>query len=203
MWIASVRRTSDFCRTDSRPGGDVRDAPQSAATSRLSGPRAMEANSSKTAVYAALIGNALVAATKIGAALWTGELGDDERGRPLGRGHCQREPAALRLSPGEPSAGRASSDGVRARIVPLELHRCAASICAWFRHFPLPGRFARMAPRPIQNPLVNYVVLGLSFVFEGVSWSIALRGLRAASQRLGYYESFIRSKNPPAFYGPF
>lgn len=72
MWIASVRRTSDFRRTGSRPSGDVRDAPQAAATSRLSGPRAMEANSSKTAVYAALIGNALVAATKIGGALWTG-----------------------------------------------------------------------------------------------------------------------------------
>ena len=35
-----------------------------------------------------------------------------------------------------------------------------------------------LGPEPIHNPTVNYVVLGLSFLFEGGSWWIALREFR-------------------------
>ena len=56
-----------------------------------------------------------------------------------------------------------------------------------------------LAPRPIEDPIVSYIVLGMSFLFEGASWLIALRRIRADGGRLGYYEAFVRSKDPPAF----
>ena len=54
-------------------------------------------------------------------------------------------------------------------------------------------------PKPISDPLVNYVVLGLAFLFEGASWLVALRQFRAVKGPLGYYEAFRRSKDPISF----
>jgi len=55
------------------------------------------------------------------------------------------------------------------------------------------------APEPIVDPIVSYVVLGLSFLFEGGSWLVAFRQFDAARGGLGFQEAFRRSKNPPAF----
>ncbi|MCP3459661.1 cation transporter [Bradyrhizobium sp. CCGUVB23] len=46
---------------------------------------------------------------------------------------------------------------------------------------------------------MSFVVLELSFVFEGVSRMFALRHFRSEHARLGWYEAFVRSKDPPAF----
>ena len=56
-----------------------------------------------------------------------------------------------------------------------------------------------LRPQPIEDPAVSYVVLGFSFLFEGASWLIALRRVRADGNRYGYYRAFVRSKDPPAF----
>ena len=55
------------------------------------------------------------------------------------------------------------------------------------------------APAPIDNAIVNYVVLALSFVFEGTSWRISQRAFSAAKGDLGYWEAVRRSKDPPSF----
>lgn len=54
-------------------------------------------------------------------------------------------------------------------------------------------------PEPMTRPLVNYVVLAISLVFEGATWVIALREFRSTKGRLGYFEAFRRSKNPTTF----
>ena len=54
-------------------------------------------------------------------------------------------------------------------------------------------------PEPIENAVVNYVVLALSFVFEGVSWHVALRAFRATKSDLSYWQAIRRNKDPPAF----
>lgn len=53
--------------------------------------------------------------------------------------------------------------------------------------------------QPIADPSVNYVVLGLAFVFDGASWWVSLRQFRAAKGSMGYYEAFRSSKDPPSF----
>src|SRR6188472_2396149 len=47
-----------------------------------------------------------------------------------------------------------------------------------------------MHPEPIRNPLMNYMVLGGSFAFEGVSWWFGLEAFRAAKGSQGYAEAF-------------
>ncbi len=54
-------------------------------------------------------------------------------------------------------------------------------------------------PEPIRDPMVNYMVLVLAFVFEGASWIVSFRQFRAASGRIELYAAFVRSKDPPSF----
>lgn len=54
-------------------------------------------------------------------------------------------------------------------------------------------------PEVIDHPLINYLVLAVSFLFEGASWSLALREFRARKGRLGYFEAFRLSKDPTTF----
>lgn len=54
-------------------------------------------------------------------------------------------------------------------------------------------------PTAIEHPGVIALVLGLAFVFEGTSWWIAVRAFGAAKRDLGWWEAFVRSKDPPTF----
>jgi len=56
-----------------------------------------------------------------------------------------------------------------------------------------------LEPEPIRDPVINYVVLALAFVFEGASWVVSFRQFRAASGKNELYEAFVRSKDPPSF----
>lgn len=52
-----------------------------------------------------------------------------------------------------------------------------------------------IAPVPIENVSVTYIVLSLSAIFEGYSWSIALAEVRRRKGKLGYIEAARRSKD--------
>lgn len=54
-------------------------------------------------------------------------------------------------------------------------------------------------PTVVEHPLLNYLVLAISFLFEGISWSVALHEFRARKGRLGYFEAFRLSKDPTTF----
>ena len=54
-------------------------------------------------------------------------------------------------------------------------------------------------PEPITNPLVNYIVLGLALVFEGVAWYFAFREFSRVKGRWGYLEAIQRAKDPSIF----
>ena len=54
-------------------------------------------------------------------------------------------------------------------------------------------------PEPMERPLVNYLVLGISLLFEGSSWFIALREFRRDKGEAGYFQAFRRSKDPTTF----
>jgi cation diffusion facilitator family transporter len=51
----------------------------------------------------------------------------------------------------------------------------------------------------IDNPLLSLVVLGVSFLFEGTSWIVAVRHFRERKGKQSYYEAFRRSKDPTVF----
>jgi cation diffusion facilitator family transporter len=54
-------------------------------------------------------------------------------------------------------------------------------------------------PKPIGQPYVIFVVLAVSLAFEGASWLVGMRAFRAAKRKLGWWEAFRRSKDPPTF----
>ncbi|WP_305804670.1 cation diffusion facilitator family transporter [Stenotrophomonas sp. YIM B06876] len=54
-------------------------------------------------------------------------------------------------------------------------------------------------PVPGGSHSLAYLVLGVSLVFEGISWTVAVREFRATKGQLGYFEAFRRSKDPSTF----
>ncbi|MDF1535977.1 MAG: cation diffusion facilitator family transporter [bacterium] len=54
-------------------------------------------------------------------------------------------------------------------------------------------------PAPVENPAVNYIVLGLALLFEGAAWIFALREFSRVKGRWGYLEAVSRGKNPSLF----
>jgi cation diffusion facilitator family transporter len=52
-------------------------------------------------------------------------------------------------------------------------------------------------PEPIENPAVSYVVLGLSLLFEGSSWTFAYRNFRANIDHRGFWHAIRESRDPP------
>ena len=54
-------------------------------------------------------------------------------------------------------------------------------------------------PRLPGNAAITFTVLALSFVFEAISWRIALKDFQATKGTLGYFEAIRKSKNPTTF----
>jgi cation diffusion facilitator family transporter len=54
-------------------------------------------------------------------------------------------------------------------------------------------------PLPMRNAFANYIVLGVSFVFEGFSWWVGLQAFRASQGKQGFFEAFRNSKDPTTF----
>ena len=54
-------------------------------------------------------------------------------------------------------------------------------------------------PPQMDDPTINYIVLAFAFVFEGFSWWVAMKALRASKGSLGYFEAMRQSKDPSTF----
>jgi len=61
------------------------------------------------------------------------------------------------------------------------------------------GIQAIMKPVEQGSPTINYIVLGVSLVFEGISFVIATKEFRESKGELGWWEAVIRSKDPSSF----
>src|SRR3954463_8783389 len=54
-------------------------------------------------------------------------------------------------------------------------------------------------PEPIEHAWLIYTVLGLSLLFEGGSWIVAVRGFHPSVGDEGYLAAIRKSKDPPQF----
>ena len=54
-------------------------------------------------------------------------------------------------------------------------------------------------PTPISNPIVNYIVLALAMLFEGIAWSFAFVEFRKVKGKRGYIEAVKKGKDPTFF----
>lgn len=154
---------------------------------------------SKKVVYAALAGNLAIAVTKFVAAGVSG--------------------SSAMLSEGVHSLVDTGNEIVllygmrRARLPPDALHPLGHARELYFWTFIVAllvfalgagvsayeGVMHLLHPHPIEDARVAYAVLALSFVFEGLSWRIALKEFRRAKGRRGYLRAVRESKDPSTF----
>jgi cation diffusion facilitator family transporter len=158
-----------------------------------------DSTSSLTTIYAALVGNLLVAVTKFIAAFWTGSSSMFSEGVHsvvdtlnevlllYGYARSKRMPDIIH------PLGYGRELYFWSFIVALLVFAVGAGVSLYqgFTHV--------LQPASIVDPEVNYVVLALSFVFEGMSWFVAYRTFRAAKGELSYWQAVRRSKDPPSF----
>ena len=155
--------------------------------------------STRTAIYAALIGNLLVAATKGVAAVISGSssmLSEAvhslvDCGNEVLLLHGQRR--AARPPDTEHPFGYGRELYFWSFVVALLIFALGAGVSIY------EGVIHLLEPEPIRAPMINYIVLALAFVFEGASWLVSFRQFRAASGKNELYDAFVRSKDPPSF----
>lgn len=54
-------------------------------------------------------------------------------------------------------------------------------------------------PRAVQHIEINYMVLGVAMIFEGLAWTVAFREFRKYKGKMGYFKAMQASKDPTVF----
>ncbi|MDH5736039.1 MAG: cation diffusion facilitator family transporter [Gammaproteobacteria bacterium] len=154
---------------------------------------------SKKVIFAALIGNALIAITKFIAAMITGSsammsegihsLVDTGNQVLLLHGLNQAKKPADEHFP----FGHGKEIYFWSFIVAILIFALGGGISIY------EGILHLFNPAPISNPLVNYIVLGIAMLFEGGAWYFALREFSRAKGKWGYIEAVQRAKDPSVF----
>jgi len=154
---------------------------------------------STTVIYAALVGNALIAMTKFAAGTYTG--------------------SSAMLSEAIHSLVDTGNQGLllfgiaRARRPADEAHPFGYGMELYFWAFVVAilifglgagvsfyeGFHKLAAPTPVTNFGVNYAVLAMAMVFEGAAWMVAFRAFNHARGNRGFLEEVRRSKDPTVF----
>jgi len=151
------------------------------------------------AVWAALAGNVLVAGAKFAAAAVSGSAAmlseavhsmvDTVNELLLLYGIARSSRPADREHP----LGYARELYFWSFVVALLIFALGAGVSAY------QGIHRLLDPQAIERPVVIYVVLAASLLFEGGSWIVGTRAFRQTKRNLGWWEAFRRSKDPPAF----
>lgn len=159
----------------------------------------MSAHHSKKVIYAALAGNSLIAVCKFFAAFITG--------------------SSAMLSEAIHSVVDSGNQllllyGIkRAKRLPDEKHPFGYGMELYFWTFVVAilifaigsglsfyeGIQHLYEPEPVRNPYVNYIVLALSLVFEGVAWTIAYRAFNEERGDKPFFKAIRNSKDPTVF----
>ena len=154
---------------------------------------------SRTVIYAALAGNTLIAMTKFAAAWFTGSSAmlsegvhsvvDTGNGLLLLYGlHRASRPADLTHP-----FGHGRELYFWSFIVALLVFALGAGVAFY------EGVMHIIEPEPATDPIVAYVVLGLSMLFEGYSWRVALKEFRTVKGKLSYLAAVRQSKDPSVY----
>ena len=157
------------------------------------------AGSSRKVVYAALVGNALIAVTKFAAAAATGSSAMLSEGihSLVDTGNQGLLLFGLKRAKLPPDRNYPFGHGKElyfwSFIVAILIFAVGAGVSIYegIKHL--------QHPHPIENPRLNYIVLGLAFLFEGVAWLIAFREFTRIKGPFGYLQAVHRGKDPSVF----
>ncbi len=157
------------------------------------------ASSSTKVIYAALAGNFLIAVTKFIAAAVTGSSAMLSEGvhSVVDTGnqllllyglHRSRLPANEAFP-----FGHGKEVYFWSFVVAILIFAVGAGVSSY------EGVIHILQPSPIENPHINYVVLGFALLFEGGAWLFALKEFTKVKGQFGYFEAVHRGKDPSIF----
>ncbi|MEF2073612.1 cation diffusion facilitator family transporter [Consotaella aegiceratis] len=159
----------------------------------------MSAHGSKKVIYAALVGNLAIAATKFGAALWTGSsamlsesihsLVDTVNQALLLFGLRRAARPATERHP----FGHGIEIYFWAFVVALMIFALGGALSIY------EGVHKLSDPEPLHDIWINFVVLGASIVIEALTFRVAWKELRTSHPDLSPFTAVQRSKDPSVF----
>lgn len=159
----------------------------------------MAAHGSKKVIYAALVGNGLIAITKFFAAAFTGSsamlseaihsvVDTGNQGLLLYGIKRSQKPADERHP-----FGYGSEIYFWSFVVAILIFGVGAGVSIY------EGVQKLQHPHPITSPHINYIVLGIAMAFEAVAWWIAYKEFNRIRGSHGLFEAVQRSKDPTVF----
>ncbi len=157
------------------------------------------ASGSKTVIYAALAGNAAIAATKFAAAAYTGSSAmlSEAVHSVVDTGNQGLLLLGLSRSKRPPDAEHPFGHGMEvyffAFVVAILIFGVGAGISLY------EGIHQITDPEPVTSFFVNYIVLGLALVFEGTAWTFAFREFNHGRGSRSLVQAIRRSKDPTVF----
>jgi cation diffusion facilitator family transporter len=155
--------------------------------------------SSRRVIYAAILGDLLIGLTKLSAAAWTGSssllsegvhsIVDTGNGFLLLYGLHR---AAARPDIEHP-LGHGREIYFWSFVVAVLLFAFGAGISLY------QGVLHVLNPEPVQHITASYIVLGVSALFDGTTWWLALRNFRGERRYSEIVDAIRNSKDPPSF----
>ncbi len=157
------------------------------------------ASGSKKVIYAAMIGNGLIAIAKFVGSFLTGSSAmlsegihsvvDTGNQGLLLYGLARAKRPADEKHP----FGYASEIYFWAFIVAILIFSIGSGISIY------EGIQKVLHPHPVADPSINYVILGLAMIFEGFAWYIAYKEFAQVKGNKGLFEAVRDSKDPTVF----
>jgi len=154
-------------------------------------------------VYAALIGNTLIALSKFTAAWITGSSAmlSEAVHSVVDTGNQGLLLLGMKRAERPPDANHPFGYGAEiffwAFVVAILIFAVGAGISFY------EGVYKLLNPHPIERAYINYIVLGMAFVFEGAAWWVAYREFRRAEKvkrrPLRFFSAVQQSKDPTVF----
>ena len=159
----------------------------------------MASPASKKVIYAALLGNGLIAIAKFGASFYTGSSAmlseavhsvvDTGNQWLLLYGIRQSQKPADDMHP----FGHGRELYFWTFVVAIMIFGVGAGISFYEGYSKL------LDPHPISNPIVNYVVLLFAMVFEGIAWAIAFKEFKKTKGDQSWIAAVRSSRDPTVF----
>lgn len=159
----------------------------------------MASSGSKKVIFAAIVGNSLIAVTKFGAGFYTGSSAmlSEAVHSLVDTGNQWLLLYGLKRSQQPADARHPFGYGMEeyfwAFVVAILIFGLGAGISFY------EGLHRVADPQPMDDPYVNYIVLILAIVFEGGSWWVAFREFRRTKGRRGWFAEIRHSKDPTKF----
>jgi cation diffusion facilitator family transporter len=154
---------------------------------------------SKTAIYAAIVGNAAIAVTKFTAAAFTGSSAMLTEGihSLVDTGNGGLLLLGIRMSKKPADATHPFGYGKELYFWPLIVAMLIFGVGGGVSIYE--GILHLLDPSPLEDPFWNYVVLGIAMVFEGIVFVVAYKQFKAIKGEQSTWQAIRTSKDPTTF----